>query len=311
MVDGVVISARAHRRPLEALVSPAARALALLLAAALSLACGDSDQAGADGDDQAAGDSDDATGDGDGLPPGEDDSGQSTDGEYACSSPEDCVAVSSTCCGCPDFAARADSDYAAACDEVECDEEPAECPLLVADCVDSFCAVVCAPVVADEPCANGFARDSFGCLMNVCRADPPDPLFACQEDTDCTQVPADCCGCDLGGADTAVNVGQVDAHLDSLGCRRDPACPGLDVCEADQVPRCFAGGCVLASSDEGGGTDDGGDDSGDGSGDGPPESGALCGAPPFEPCPVGQVCVLNHPDAGDATQIGLGTCRDE
>ncbi len=314
MVDGIVSSARVHRRPLEASPSPATRAAALvgaaLLAAALFLACGgDGDQAGSDGGDDAAGDFGDGSGDGDGgdgAP--SDDGGQASDGDYACSIPEECVAVSSTCCGCPDFAARADSDYAAACDEVEC-EEPDGCPQVIATCVDSLCAIVCKPIATTKVCENGFAPDALGCLQDLCRTDPPDPLVACEQDTDCVQVPADCCGCELGGADTAVNVGQVDAHAESLQCRRDPACPGLDVCDAEQVPRCFAGACTLASSDGGGGTDDGGDDGSDGD-DGAAESEQLCGAPELPPCPAGQVCVLNHQDAGDATHIGVGTCRD-
>lgn len=306
MVDGIVNPARAHRRPLEALLSPGARAAALL-AVALLAACGDDDQDSGTGDNAS-----DDFGDGDGADDGtggtgDDDSDQAPGENYACSLPEECVAASSTCCGCPDFAARADSDYAAACEDVECDP-PTDCPRVVADCVDSLCVIVCEPVVATQVCENGFARDSLGCLVDACRTDPPDPVVACEEDADCTQVPADCCGCSLGGADTAINVVQVDVYLESLACRRDPACPGLDVCDASQEPRCFAGGCTLAPSD-GSGTDDGGDGSGDG-GDGAPGSEALCGAPEFPPCPTGQVCVLNYQDAEDATRIGVGTCRD-
>jgi hypothetical protein len=318
MVDEIVNPARVHRRPLEALLSPAARAnaplVAALLAAALFLACGEAGQPGSDsGDGASGGDFGDATGDGDGGeggddPSGDGDNGQAADG-YVCSFPDECVAVSSTCCGCPDFAARADSDYAAACDDVEC-EEPVDCPKVVPDCVDSLCALVCEPIVATRMCEHGFARDSRGCLQNLCRTDPPDPVFACEGDADCTQVSADCCGCERGGADTAVNVGQVDAYRESLACRGDPECPGLDVCDVSQEPRCLAGGCTLAPSDDGGGTDDGsGDGDGDG-GDGPPEADTLCGAPEFPPCPTGQVCVLNYQDAEDATRIGVGTCRE-
>lgn len=311
MVDEIVNPARVHRRPLEALLWPAARAAALLIAALLIaahiLACGgDGTDAGSGSDDSAGGGGDgdgDATGDGAGDGLG-DDGAPSSDGDYLCSFAEECVVVSSTCCGCPDFAARGDSDYASACEDVECGEL-GDCPKVVPACIDSLCALVCEPIVASLVCENGFARDSLGCLLDVCRTDPPDPVVACEEDTDCIQVSADCCGCELGGADTAVNVDQVDAFVESLECRRDPACPGLDVCDAAQAPRCFAGSCVLAS-DDAGGTDDGADD--DGSGDGPPESQVLCGAPEFPPCPTGQVCVLNYQDGEDATRIGVGTC---
>jgi hypothetical protein len=280
------------------------RLAAPALAAALLLAaCGSPDSpedSGAAGDDGEGGDS----GDGAGSPGSGGDEGASPD-ESACSVPEDCVAVSSTCCDCPTFAVTVGSEVASACEQVDCDP-PEGCPVVEPACVDFQCQLTCKPVIADQVCANGFDRDSFGCLVNECR-EPPGEVYACALDGDCVEAPADCCGCELGGADTAVAAGALDGYLESLGCTGDPACPGVDICDAELVPRCIAQGCTLGPA-AGSGDDGGGD--GDG-GDGPPgPDGNLCGVPDFPPCPTGQVCVLNHPDGGDATRMGVGTCAD-
>ncbi|HTE50799.1 MAG TPA: hypothetical protein VK698_08025 [Kofleriaceae bacterium] len=301
MVDGAVNPAHASRRAVEAPLSIPRAALVLALAVALTAACGsggtdsDSDEAsGGDGDD--ASDGGDSADDGGTAPP------PVPPAVSICSVADECEAVSSTCCDCPDFAVAADSDYAEACSEVDC-ELPENCPVVVADCVAFQCVLVCAPVTANNVCENGFERDALGCLVDTCRGDP-DPIFACEEDTDCTEVQADCCGCALGGSDTAVATSAVQDYLDSLGCRRNPACPGLPVCDAALVPRCVASSCTLGPADDGGDGDDG-----DGGGDTGSDEDVLCGVPDFPPCPEGQVCVLNHQDAEDATRMGVGTCH--
>jgi hypothetical protein len=275
------------------------RLAAPALAALLVAACGASDSpdaSDASGDDDKEGDSGD-----DGGSPGAGGGDPGAPSESACVAPEDCVAVSSTCCECPTFAVTVGSEVANACEQVDC-ETPEGCPLVEPACVDFQCQLACKPVIADQICANGFDRDSFGCLVNACR-EPPGEVYACKLDDDCVEAPADCCGCELGGADTAVAASALDDYIESLGCSGEPACPGVDVCDAALVPRCIAQGCALGPA---GGSGDDGD-----GGDGPPGSdGNLCGVPDFPPCPEGQVCILNLPDGDDATRMGVGTCAD-
>ncbi len=283
----------------------------IALAALLGVvACGDSDSD--DGGEAAAGD--DGGGDGGGGSGGDDqgdaagEPGAPSEEEYPCGDVDDCVAVSSTCCECPTFVVNAGSDYAAACDQVECDKVPAGCPAVEPACVDSLCALVCSTVPAAMTCANGFATDSFGCLVDACR-EPPDELFACEDDLGCVEAPADCCGCERGGVSTAVAAATLDTYIASLGCPPgEPKCPGVDVCDAALIPRCIAQTCTLGPDGGTGGDDDGAGD-GDG-GDGGSDDDVLCGVPDFPPCPKGQVCVLNHPDANDATRMGVGSCVD-
>jgi hypothetical protein len=254
--------------------------------------------------DGAGGGDDDGSGDGDGDGAGGDDS-TGEPGANQCFGPDECIAVSSTCCECPSFAIPGDSSYDDGCDQIEC-EEKLDCPAVEAACIDEQCQLICTPVPATEVCANGFERDSFGCLVNACRSTPPSEFFACAGDAECVQVPADCCGCELGGEDTAVRFDQVDAYRDSLGCEPKPSCPFVPACDPSLVPLCIAQTCTLGPPRDGGG-DDGGDD---GDGDGSSGEGQFCGVPEYPSCPKGQECILNHPDAGDATRMGVGTCRD-
>jgi hypothetical protein len=266
-------------------------ALAVAFAAACSSS--DSDSGSASAGDAGAGEGGDGSGEegGGGEPPT-----SPPPSESVCSLPDECVAVSSICCECPTFAVAADSPFAEACDQVDCDP-PQDCPQVEAACVESQCQLICSTIEATMVCPNGFERDTFGCLIDSCRDDPGE-FFSCQEDGDCTEVPADCCGCKRGGANTAVAVELVDAYIESLDCKPDPSCPDVNVCESGLVPRCVAQTCTL------GPTGDGGDDGDDGSGE--PEN--FCGTPDLPTCPRGQVCVLNHPDAGDATRMAVGSC---
>lgn len=214
----------------------------------------------------------------------------------ACAIPSDCVPASSTCCACASFAVPAASGYDDGCGGITC-PEPVDCPLVQPDCQAGSCQLVCSPVTATEVCDGGFARDDFGCLVDAC-ADPG--AAECQGDGDCAEVMADCCGCSAGGRDTSVPSDQVDAYLASLDCPSDPACPGVNVCDSSQMPRCMAGQCVLASPPPTAPAADGGP------GDG---TTIYCGTPDQPGCPPGTVCVLNHPEAKDATQLGVGSCQ--
>jgi len=261
-----------------------ARLLAAVPALALALAAAPGCQLDAD---RASGDEASPGGGGD------DDSGGGLGGgapEAGCQIAADCVPAASTCCECPTFAVPGESGFDEACSEVDC-EVPAGCPLVEPACIAGACELICSPVVTDRVCDGGFARDGFGCLIDACAEKEPDPTGPeCADDTGCVQVPADCCGCALGGSDTAVPAGREAEHLAGLDCDADPACPEVDVCEADAEPRCVAGRCHLVSAASGSGA-------------------SLCGAPDAPPCPSGTVCVLNHPDASDATELRVGTCQ--
>lgn len=263
----------------------AAAALALALSACVGSAASEqlSDDDADHGDGAGGADGD---GQGDGAPEAAE-----------CAIADDCVAAASTCCECPSFAVPSSSGYDQACDEVDCDA-PSGCSAVEPACVDGACQLVCTPITTDLSCEVAFARDGFGCLLDACAAAPDSEAAECDDDMDCVQVPADCCGCSAGGEDTAVPADQVAAHEDSLDCRADPTCPDVDLCDPSREPRCVLGHCELSSPPS-----DGGDD-------GAEQPSVRCGIAGDPPCEGGQVCVLNHPGGADATRSGAGSCQN-
>jgi hypothetical protein len=210
-----------------------------------------------------------------------------------CISHGDCEPAASACCECPSFALPVSDGFGEACGDIGC-QAPSGCPEIQAACVDGACTLRCAPVVCDITCEAGFAADELGCLVCACAELPPQAI-QCQIDTDCAQVPADCCGCARGGHDTAVPVSQVQAHIEALDCPLDPACPDIDTCMENYIPRCIQGTCALATPDTDTTT---------------PDEPQRCGLTSLPSCPQGQVCVLNDPAAPQATESGTGVCRD-
>lgn len=214
-----------------------------------------------------------------------------------CTDDRDCVLAGPSCCECPTYATTIASGWAQGCANVECTGTdaatggPSACPALVAQCTFGTCTAACAPIACDLTCGAGFAPDPSGCLTCACNAMPAPAQ--CEVDTDCAQVPADCCGCARGGADTAIPRGSLAEHDDRLMCPDDPgdvACPDVSTCDPQQVPRCQGGQCTLAGPGE----------------PTQPPAGA-CGRPDLPPCPPGQVCTLNR-DEG-AGPLGLGVCE--
>lgn len=217
-----------------------------------------------------------------------------------CTTDSDCTAAGESCCDCPSFAVPRATGWDESCEDVTCDEPPSSCSTAAA-CDRGQCVLRCAEVAcsADASCPAGFARDAAGCLTCAC-AEVTDPAAAqCQVDADCVQVPADCCGCAEGGADTAVPASDADRAVDELGCDGNASCPGVDVCDPSARARCLAGSCRL-SADSGGGD---GQDGGLGGGD------TLCGTPELAPCPAGQQCVVNDANSPQASEMGVGVCR--
>ncbi len=199
----------------------------------------------------------------------------------ACNADPDCAPAAAKCCDCPTFAVTNTDPEFNACLGVAC--PMTTCPNNVAPaCRQHECVLACVALTCTNSCADGFALDTNGCLSCDCAvvADR-----TCSVDTDCARVPNDCCGCALGGEDTAVPVGQQTAHAASLDCPSNPACPDVDVCAPDLAPYCIEGGCQLISG---------------------VLPGAACGRDDLPACSTDEVCTVNYDDG--ATARGVGVC---
>ena len=202
----------------------------------------------------------------------------------------DCEPAAISCCECATFAVPLGSGPQGECDSDNC-EPASNCSSLAQPaCLAGLCDLSCQTVPATRVCETGFRRDGFGCLVDECESGAVD----CLETTDCARVPADCCGCERGGKDTAVGASRVDEFLGELGCPQAPQCPGVNTCDPDASPECIASRCFLVVPAQG-------------SGSGEPDR--LCGTAQLGPCPTGQMCILNDPVATQAGQFGVGVCR--
>ena len=212
-----------------------------------------------------------------------DDNGSGEGALPECSADSQCVAAAAKCCDCPTFAVPATDPAHDACLGVTCPMPGPTCPAnLSPACKQGACVLACKPSTCEMSCADGFATDANGCV--VCACAQVDQR-ACVADTDCARVRADCCGCQRGGSDTSVPLAEAAAHDADLMCPQTPACPGLDTCPADLVPRCVQGACELISG-------------------GLPSN--ACGRPDLMACVNGDACTINYDDA--ATAQGVGVC---
>lgn len=200
-----------------------------------------------------------------------------------CFAANDCVPAGPKCCDCPTHAVPKSDPAQRACSEVNCPTPSCGSPMRAA-CDSGRCVLQCSPVACDGvSCANGFVTDDNGCLTCACAA--PSPM-ECGADGDCARVREDCCGCALGGDDTAILATQVAQHEAALNCPASPACPGFDTCLPDLAARCVQGTCALVSG-------------------GLPAD--ACGRADLQACPVSQVCTVNADE--QATMYGVGVCR--
>ncbi|HEY4179320.1 MAG TPA: hypothetical protein VGM90_20895 [Kofleriaceae bacterium] len=203
----------------------------------------------------------------------------------ACFVDTDCVLSASSCCSCPEFAARADDPTALGCDGVSCPAGPPCANNVKAACdpVDG-CVVRCVEIECEHGYAGGFAMDpATGCL--ACAAPTTPTLSGCSSDSDCIETRQDCCGCAEGGVDTAVLSRNRASYDAALHCDADPSCPGVNACESGASARCVQSSCVLTSAHL------------------PPNA---CGRPDLMDCPAGQTCILNRNPM--ATELGVGVC---
>jgi hypothetical protein len=215
------------------------------------------------------------------IAPGDDGSG-SNGTASECAVDFDCAAAGAKCCDCPTFAEPKSYPAYQACTGVVC-PMPNTCPTNVRPaCKLGRCELACVASTCALSCADGFVIDAAGCLTCECAQVA---TRECLAGTDCARVRADCCGCTLGGADTAVPTSQIATHDASLGCPQNPNCPQVDTCAPALTPECVQGACELIS------------------GGFPP---AACGRPDLMDCPAGTVCTINSDDG--ATAQGVGVC---
>ena len=198
-----------------------------------------------------------------------------------CHIADDCAPAGPKCCDCPTHAVPVDDPGHVACTNVLCPPPSCGSPMEAA-CNTGRCVLVCSAVKVYQTCTDGFATDGNGCLVDEC-AMPTQT--ECALDTDCSRVRDDCCGCAMGGKDTAVPSSEVATHDAALMCPTNPSCPMVNTCAPDLAARCVAGTCTLTS-------------------------GALpanaCGRPDLPACANGEVCTVNASDP--ATMQGVGVC---
>ncbi len=199
-----------------------------------------------------------------------------------CFDDTDCELASKTCCQCPTFALPASDPKLGACNDVSCPPMNGTCSRVRAACDMGACVVACEAVPVTMTCADGFALDAAGCLIDACAT----PRTDCTTDTDCVRTRADCCGCTRGGSDTAVPRGQLASHDQMLGCTGGELCPDVNACDAGETPQCAQGSCKLIAG-------------------GLPAD--ACGRPDLPACPQGTTCTVNASDP--ANLHGVGVCR--
>ncbi len=232
------------------------------------------------------------------MVPGDEDPGGGGGGggggapEQACEEASDCELAASTCCECPSFAAPIQDGFGNSCEDVEC--PPSDlCPAVMAVCAQEQCQMVCAPLEVTQTCVLGFARDAAGCLLDACQTASLDVLI-CEQDSDCTQIPADCCGCSQGGRDQAALTADAAEITVALDCSGEEICPDVNVCDSEAAPKCFAGACFLTQIDVDSSLDDGEEE--------------LCGTPALGPCAQNSRCLVNQVPGAEVTEIGVGIC---
>jgi hypothetical protein len=204
------------------------------------------------------------------------------DAPAQCATDNDCALAAARCCDCPTFAMMVDP-ATNICAGVTCPMPGINsCPTNIhAACVQTQCELACNVVQCDQQCPDGFAIDSNGCTTCSCAAVTS---RSCTTGSDCSEVPADCCGCALGGSDTAVPSSQVASWETGLDCPPSPSCPGVSTCDTSETPACVQGACALA----------------------PPLPANACGRPDLAACGSGMICALNADP--QATAQGVGVC---
>ena len=211
-------------------------------------------------------------------------SGSGANPPTECKVASDCAPAGPKCCDCPTHAVPIHDPGYQACEAINCPTPTCPGAPMVAACEQNKCVLVCKAVACPMTlaCDSGFATDENGCLTCACAMPTQSE---CNGDGDCARVRADCCGCMMGGNDTAVPAGKVAAWEAQLMCPANPSCPMVNTCAPDLSARCVAGECTLVS----GGL--------------PPNA---CGRADLPACGPGEACTVNASD--QATMQGVGVC---
>ena len=215
------------------------------------------------------------------LAVGDDEANPPEPGARGCSVDEDCALAAAACCECPTIAVAAGDPKLDACSDVDCMDPAPTCSRVRAVCEENLCEVKCEPQAVAMSCANGYATDAAGCLIDACA----EPQSECTFDDECVQTRADCCGCARGGSDTAVPTDERSGFDAALGCTGNEACPEVSTCVAAELPRCAQGSCKLIA------------------GELPADA---CGRPDLPACELGKTCTVNANNTADL--YGVGVC---
>ena len=71
--------------------------------------------------------------------------------------------------------------------------------------------------------------------------------YKCNEDADCISVAAECCSCNMGGTNTAINKNYKDYWEKQLSYRCTPSIKCLAVFQCFGEPRCISNKCQLVA----------------------------------------------------------------
>jgi hypothetical protein len=216
-----------------------------------------------------------------GADDGNSDAGASAPPE--CVGNDDCALAATKCCDCPTFAVPANDPQHTSCANVTCPPPMSCANNVAATCEMGKCTLTCVEMQCPMSCATGFAIDPSGCLSCTCAQTAG--AGGCTLDGDCVETRADCCGCALGGADTAVLAADQASFDASLHCPAMPFCPQQNVCEAGATPHCVEGACALFSG---------------------PLPANACGRADLPACPANLVCAVNADPT--ASHYGVGVC---
>ncbi len=100
---------------------------------------------------------------------------------------------------------------------------------------------------------TGLSRDAIRKVIRFVFEEPEVDFRACTQDSDCVKVPADCCGCQAGGASIAINKAYLEVWNEKkLGACQGIACIQLYKC-ADDEPECVENECRLVEKEAEGG----------------------------------------------------------
>lgn len=123
-----------------------------------------------------------------------------------------------------------------------CEEKPTACP----EILDPVCG--CDEVTYENECFAAMSGVSVA-HAGECKTCELGYFAECESEWECVKTPrGDCCGCEMGGAEAAVNSSRLQEWLVFLdmNCPPDIECLAVYLCTG-RVPTCTEGCCELVS----------------------------------------------------------------